>query len=196
MAKIQPSGKNRKLTAVGYAHCAESLQATHPTLAAIMQDRQQLDNLENVLRVHTLDQVIQKTNSYLDSQEVYAEAAAILRPAERKQSTEFRTISSSPVGTAEWVFDTFPESKAHFCNLMLDAGEAETTLRDLVANYNFVGMDPEDIPGMLNFVNNFCNVLRPLSEISDKRERAIIEAVRQERRNNGNQLPPDRKQAA
>jgi hypothetical protein len=169
MAKIQPTTNKRKLTVAGFECCAESLQETHPHIGALLRDQKSLDELEHMLRTNRSEKLIppaifdDQDNGELDSW--YKQVAADY-------------LEKNPIGTAEWVFKQFPKAKAHFCRLLLDAEEAEQTLRDLTVHYNFTGLDAEDIPGFLSFINDFCNVLRPLAAIQEQRARAIAQVER------------------
>jgi len=97
---------------------------------------------------------------------------------DEEQANHIFLNQMNPPGTAEWVFEVFPNSKAHFCRLLIDAEEMEATLRNLVVNYNYTGIDPDDIPSFLSSIDGWCNLLRHMAAIQEKRARAIAQVER------------------
>lgn len=177
MANLKPTTKKRKLTAAGYDVCAQSLKDTHPNVAGIVGYKKQLDRLETVLSTFGLFRVEEQLNRIVSARmlphDAFDAMLSVADPTKREAAMADYLNSMNPTGTAEWVFEVFPDAKAHFCRLLIDAGEAETVLRDMTANYNYTGIDHEEIPALLSFVNDFCNILRPLAMIQEKRERAL-----------------------
>ena len=182
MAKIKPAGAPRKLTADIYAEIANVLQEAHPQLAQTIRDGR-ASRLDTVLRTHGLYRIEQQTARYMESyllpRDAFADMATVGRHTEREKKMGDAVATLPAIGTAEWVFEVFPDAKAHFCRLIIEADEAYRVLRDLTANYNFMGYDTEDIPPLLSFVNDFCNILRPLATIQEHRARAIAHGNRQ-----------------
>lgn len=187
MAKVTPTSNKRKLTAAGFESCAESLQNSHPKIASILQDKIKLDELELILRAHTTHKLIEQLERITEAKLLPRDAFEDLGKldlATRYELVAADHLDMNPVGTAEWVFEVFPDAKAHFCRLLIDAGEAEETLRELTVNYNYTGLDADEIPSLLGFINDFCKVLRPLARIQEKRANAIahVEVITKPRR--------------
>jgi hypothetical protein len=197
MAKIQPTANSRKLSAVGFSYCADSLAPSHPQLAAIVSDPKQLDQLELLLKAHGTFRLIEKLEHLVMNKvfppNAFDDIQTMGVPTGREKKTDALLAKMNPVGTAEWLFEVFPGVKADFCLLLVEAREMEETIRELTANYNYIGLDAEDIPEFLNRSNDFCKILRSLATVQEKRERSLaqVESTRLTR-----QLMPDETQPA
>jgi hypothetical protein len=153
-------------------------------MAEVLRDRSKLDRCEELFQTHDLlrleKQMERIMSAYLLPRDAFDDMANVVGATELEKRREEVLNRVAPIGTAEWVFEVFPEAKAHFCRLMIDADEAYNVLRDMTANYNYTGIEAEEIPSFLSFINDFCNVLRPLSKIQTARARAIAHTNRRE----------------
>lgn len=180
MAKIQPSAKTRKLTEAGFSCCADSLAPSHPQLSAIFRDKARVDQLELLIKTHgtlgLLEKLEQLVTKKLFSSSSFDDIDTVRVSSEREKKADAILAEMNPVGTADWLFEVFPFSKGLFCQLVVEAEDMEATIRELTANYNYVGIEAEAIPEILNRSNDFCKLLRSLATIQEKRKRAIAQA--------------------
>jgi hypothetical protein len=197
MAKIQPTAKTRKLSPAGFSCIADHLEDSHQELAAIFRDKTQLDQLELLIKTHGTFRLIEKLEHLVMNKvfppNAFDDIQTMGVPTGREKKTDALLAKMNPVGTAEWLFEVFPGVKADFCLLLVEAREMEETIRELTANYNYIGLDAEDIPEFLNRSNDFCKILRSLATVQEKRERSLaqVESTRLTR-----QLMPDETQPA
>ncbi|MEM9529245.1 MAG: hypothetical protein AAGA31_21730 [Bacteroidota bacterium] len=178
MAKIRHTKNPSKPTAAGLETCRAILEGEFPKTAAIVANLEHLHLLENILTTTALleyrNQLVKilATGSVL-SPDAFEDmkSARVLTGKEAKAASYVERMPA--VGTIDWVFARWPEAKEQFCRILNDAGEMEDMLRDLVANYNYIGLENGDIQALLNFVNTFCRMLRPLAEIQKERIQAL-----------------------